>query len=309
MFFQKIKTSEFSQSWFLFLHFLRLHQVVYQLTLVTIILFFTPNPDLFELFSAVCMIVLITPTFLLVQDLLGRKDDEKVNQKRLVFSERMNKIFFFFSVVIMGTLLLLNNIESFICYILLFISTLSYASAKHFRKMILAYFFRYMSSLFTLLLYIYILFNGLFSQYYFLILLVPNLDLVGNIAGDLRDFKKDSKAGVKTLMTTKGKSFTIQIMAGILISTLVLLTFYFQSILVIFLMIFIGIQFFFLKQMPIRFSHGIFHLGKIVNFLVITGIIAKVPVILLILSSTIIILLWIVSYYFYLLNSGTSSHA
>lgn len=310
MFLEKDKDSGFSTNWVTdLLHFLRLHQVVYQLTLVITILFFRPDASLFELFSAFCMIVLITPTFLLVQDILGKKDDEKANQKRILFSEKFNKIFFYTSLLVMLIILILNNILSLIIYILLFISTLCYAATKHYRKMIVAYVFRYLSSVFTLLLYIFILVGSLNSNYYFFISIVTILDLVGNIAGDIRDSRKDTIAGVKTFVTTLGMRATLQLMSLLVLTVFGLLIIHFRSPILLIVLIINVLQFILVEQLPVKFSHGIFHLGKLINFLIIAEILTNPMPELFVIVTGFIVTVWFLSYYFYLFNVGTLFHA
>lgn len=310
MFFERNKDSGFSTTWITdVLHFLRLHQVVYQLTIVITILFFSPKARLFELFSAFCMIVLITPTFLLIQDILGKKDDTKVNQKRILFSKKFNKIFFCMSSLFMLSILILNNILSLLSFIFLFISTLSYATAKHFRKMIVAYIFRYVSSVFTLLLYVFILVGYIDSKFFFFILIATILDLIGNIAGDIRDSRKDSFAGVKTFVTTIGKRFTLQLMSFFLMSIFGFFIIYFRSPTLLILLVVNVSQFVIVEQLPIKFSHGVFHLGKLINFLVIAEILTNVSLVLFLLVTGFIISAWFISYYFYLFNLGSLSHA
>ena len=309
MFLEINKESSLSITWISnLLHFLRLHQVIYQLTLVITILFFQPKADLFRLISALYMIILITPTFLLIQDRLGKKDDEKVNQKRIIFSELFNKLFFYFSLILMISILALNNIESLICYILLFISTLEYAAAKHYRKMGLSYAGRYLSSIFTVLLYIFILANGLPAEYYLLILFIPVLDLIGNIAGDIRDIEKDTKAGIKTLVTYYNRSTTLQLMSLIVLGLFGFIIIHLESILLLILLLLNVIQFIVIEQLPNKLSHGIFHLGKILNFLIISAFLTNISVFLLLPMVFFIGIAWFLAYYFYLLNTGNVSH-
>ena len=214
MFLQSKNTHSESFEWFSqFLHFIRLHQLVYQLTLVIIILFFSPAASLFNLFSAFTMIILITPTFLLMQDILGRKDDEKAGQKRILFSDHINRVFFGISLTVMVVILTLNSLISLVCYIMLFASTFGYGAMKHVHKMYLSYFFRYMSSVFTFSLYLFLFIDTPTNSFLYLLVFVSIFDLVVNIAGDIRDSSKDIKANINTFVTTKGREQTLQIMS------------------------------------------------------------------------------------------------
>ena len=309
MFFQQSLTTDFSSpSISQILHFLRLHQMVYQLTLVITIMFFRPIVDTFELLTCFILILLITPTFLLLQDVLGKKDDEKVNQKRILFSDTFNKLFFCSNIIIMSIILYLNNIESLISYGLLFISTIGYAATKRYRKMILSYTFRYLSSIFTISVYLFVLVDGIFVDYYPLILIVSVLDLVGNMAGDIRDGKKDSIAGVKTLFTTKGRKITLEVMFVLILINYSLLIIQYKSLELIGLFACNIILFIIADNVSTKLVHGIFHLGKLVNYLTISFVINDVSVIVFGMISIFIIMFWFLAYYFYLHNSGFSSH-
>jgi hypothetical protein len=255
------------------------------------------------------MIFLITPTFLLMQDILGKKDDKKSNQKRILFSDSTNKIFFYCSLATMSSILLLNNVESFLCYICLFITTLGYAAAKHFRKMAVSYSFRYLSSVFTFLLYIFLLVDGLLSEYYLIIALVSILDLVGNIAGDIRDTRKDTLAGVKTLVTKYSRESTLQIMSIFAISIFGIFIIYFKSFEMILLLLGNIIPFILIDSLPTKLSHGIFHLAKLINFLLISFLFSNISLLIFIIVFSFIIFAWSFSYYFYLYNTGSQSHA
>ena len=302
-------SSHESLEWLMqFLHFIRLHQMVYQLTLVTIILFFSPSATLFQIFSAFVMIVLITPSFLLMQDILGKKDDEKFGQKRILFSDRVNKIFFFSSITFMVVLLFLNNLISLLWYIMLFVSTLSYAATKHFHKMFLTYSFRFLSSIFTFLLYLYIIVGGLFEQFLFLLSFISVLDLVGNMAGDIRDGQKDTVAGVKTLLTTSGRAYTLEIMDFLVICIFGLLTIKYKSIVFILLLVVNISPFLLIDQLSIRLSHAIFHLLKLINFLFVALALASIDILFFFAILSFIVLAWLFSYYFYLFNSTHRIH-
>ena len=304
MFYLRKNSFNFSYEWLArFFHFLRLHQLVYQLTLVTIILFFSPQSSLFQILSAFGMIVLITPSFLLIQDILGKKDDEKFGQKRIIFSDRANKVFFYSFILVMLIILLLNNILSLICYLLLFFSTICYAATKHFRKMYLSYLFRYLSSLFTFLMYFFILVGSFSEKFIFLIVFVSVLDLVGNIAGDIRDGKKDALVGVKTFLTTKGRSYTLQIMSLLVICIFSILIIEYKSFFFILLLIANIFPFLLIEQLPVRFSHGIFHLLKLINYLCLSFVLSGIGLSLFCFVLTFIVVAWIFSYYFYLLYS------
>ena len=291
------------------LHFLRLHQMVYQLTLVLCILFFSPPADLFSILTACVMLVLITPTFLLVQDILGKKDDEQANQKRILFSDKVNKIFFYSALVIMSMLLILNNLESLICFGLLFITTLSYAAAKHYRKMILSYTGRYLSSVCTILLYVYILAGYVPTSYYLFIFLVSVLDLVGNIAGDIRDVQKDFKVGVKTLVTKYSKDNTLQIMSLFVIGIFGIIIIHYQSILLLTVMVANTVPFLVIDQVPTKITHGVFHVAKLINFIVVAGLLTSLSIFIVLTTVGIIVSLWSLAYYFYLYNAGHPTHA
>ncbi len=283
-----------------FFHFLRPHQMIYQLTLVTIILFFSPAVSMFQLFSAFVMIILITPSFLLVQDVLGKKDDEKVGQKRILFSKRINKVFFYSSLTILVFILILNNVWALMSYILLFFFTLSYAVMKHYRRMVLSYTFRYLSSVWTFLLYLFILVVSINELFFALLIFISLLDLVGNIAGDIRDCKKDSLAGVKTLATTKGMTFTLLIMFFFVLLSFSILYFLISNYLFLLLLCINLIPFFILIKIPLQFSHGIFHLSKIFNFLSISFILSGISFIPFFFALTCIMCLWSISYFLYL---------
>ncbi len=304
MFYQQKSTNNTNIDWVVqFLHFLRLHQLVYQLTLVIVILFFIPTFTDLQVISALVLIALITPSFLLIQDVIGKKDDEKIGQKRILFSDRLNKLFFISSVLIMLMILLLNSIVSFICYILLFTSTLGYAAMKHFRKMFVSYFFRSLSSAFTFLLYLFIFVNDLNEQFMTLLALVTFLDLVGNIAGDIRDNGKDTIAGVKTLVTTKGRIYTLNIMCLSILIVFGFLVLRFKSPLFVLLLIFNITPFLFIEQLSVRLSHGIFHLAKLINYLLIAFVMSGINILVFIIILSFIIGVWSFSYYFYVYNT------
>ena len=273
------------------------------------ILCFGPQVDAFELVSAFLLLILITPTFLLVQDVLGKKDDELANQKRIIFSEKFNKLFFYSSLTLMVLILSLNNLESLLCYVLLFSSTLGYAAAKHYRKMVLSYSGRYLSSVFTVSLYIFILVDTVPNHLYFFVFFISVLDLVGNIAGDLRDVEKDRKAGVKTLVTVYNLNIALQIMSVIVIGLFSLLIFQFQSPVIVVLFLFTMGQFVLVDIVPLKFSHGVFHLGKLLNFISLTALLTNISIIMFFSLIILIIFSWSLAYYFYLYNSGLSSHA
>ena len=303
MFLQKQPSVRVSIEWiYQFLHFIRPHQIVYQVTLVIIILFFSPPLVVFQLFSAFVLILLITPSFLLMQDILGKKDDEKFGQKRILFSDRVNKLFYFGWLLLLLLILLLNYIWSLVSFILLFAATIFYAALKHFHRMILAYAGRYLSSIFTFSLYLFLLVGSTSSLFIDLIIIVSTLDLVGNIAGDIRDKTKDSVAGVKTLVTTKGKEFTVRLMFLIVISTFVTLFILFKSTFFLLLLFCNCIPFFLINYFPIRYSHGIFHISKLVNFLFITYFLSPIDFYLFLLLFCFIIGSWFLSYYFYLFS-------
>lgn len=286
------------------LHFLRLHQIVYQLSLVIVIFLFEQTISSIRLFFALILIIFITPSFLLLQDLLGKKDDELFNQKRLIFSDRFNKLFFITSILLMVTILFVNSISSLICYVCLFVSTIGYAAAKHYRLMFIAYSFRFLSSLFTFLIYIYLLIGSLPASFYIFLFFVSIFDLIGNIAGDIRDMKKDKQAGVKTFVTIFGMDTTIQIMSILMIIAFSSLLLYSSSAL--FLILFLANLpcFIILELIPIKFAHGVFHLSKLINFIIIAAVINQVAILSVSLILIFIIVTWFIAYYFYLSNSG-----
>lgn len=308
MVFQQKSTNVLSVDWLVqFLHFFRLHQLVYQLTLVAIILFFIPSSSAFQVISALLLILLITPSFLLMQDVLGKKDDEKFGQKRILFSDRVNKLFFFSSMLIMMTILVLNSLFSLLSYVLLFISTLGYAAMKYFHKMYISYLFRSLSSVFTFLLYLFIFVNVLNEQLIDLLVLVALLDLVGNIAGDIRDSGKDTIAGVKTLVTTKGRIHTLYFMCLLVLFVFGLLVLKYQSPVFILLLVFNILPFLFIEQLSVRLSHGIFHLMKLINYLVIAFVLSCINIFLFTTVLGFIIGTWSFSYYFYLYKAMIST--
>ena len=290
-----------------FLHFIRLHQLVYQLTLVTIILFFSPSASLFQLLSTSTMIVLITPTFLLMQDILGKKDDEKAYQKRILFSDRVNKMFFGSTLTIMIIILALNSLLSLVCYMMLFASTIGYAVMKHVHRMYLSYWFRYLSSVFTFSLYLFMLVDSLTKEFLILLIVISVLDLVGNIAGDIRDSAKDTTAGIKTFVTEIGREQTLQIMCFILLCIFGLLTLESKSPILIILLVGNVFPFLLIEHLSIHLAHGIFHLLKLLNYLCIAFILSNIPIFVFILILFFIVCFWFISYYFYLYRPLSSN--
>ena len=292
-----------------FLHFLRLHQMVYQLTLVVTYSFYHIIASSFNYFTAGLLIILITPTFLLLQDVLGKKDDEINNQKRIIFSAQTNKLLFYSSMSFMIIVLFLNDLASVFCFFMLLGTTISYAIAKHLRKMIISYFFRYCSSIFTILLYFYILKVTYSPELLYFIVAVSILDLIGNIAGDIRDEYKDSIAGVRTLVTVYGRDYTVRLMSFLMIMLFSFLLLEVGNPILVLLFIANLPCFLLLEVLPTKYSHGIFHLGKILNFLILSFIFTSITIFLLLIWLIFISFSWLVCYYFYLFNTGLSSHA
>ena len=290
------------------IYFLRIHQNVYHLTIVITILFFKPETGIFQLLSAGLLIILITPTFLLLQDILGKKDDEKFNQKRIMFSDTYNKIFFITSMIVMLVILFLNNIESDFCFIALLFSTFAYGFAKHLRKMIFSYIFRYLSSIFTFSMYLFILTSGNLTNFYYFIIFVSIFDLIGNIAGDIRDVQKDTIAGVKTLVTVYGEDNTLKIMAMMMVISFCIFLYKYELFILSFLYLINLCCFILVELLSTKYVHGLFHLSKLVNFLIIASLINDISLFVLFIVLTCVVILWFFSYYYYLFNSGHSSH-
>ena len=142
---------------------------------------------------------------------------------------------------------------------------------------------------------------GTINRLFFDLLVIVSLfDLIGNIAGDIRDSKKDTIAGVRTLVTVFGLDNTVQIMVYIFFSIFSFLVSRYSNPSFVFLFLFNLIPFFLVYRLPSRLSHATFHLAKLINFLSISFILSHVSVLAFITCTCLIVTLWFISYYFYL---------
>lgn len=253
----------------------------------------------FQLISSFIVILLITPTFLLLNDIFHKKDDALVGQERVLLSNKANLYLFLSSFGIISFVLLINSLISVLMYFFLFITTFVYGLAKAKRKMYLSYFGRYMSGVVTFLLY-YSIFNKEIQSTILITIVVGLYDLIGNIAGDLRDCEKDLKAGVITLVTKFDQDYAIKVMIYLTVGIYAILGSLIKIELVLQLFFMNMLLYVLIDGIGVKYRHGLIHGSKCLFFICLGGIISSAMNMSLVINLGIISSFWTFAYNLYL---------
>jgi 4-hydroxybenzoate polyprenyltransferase len=253
----------------------------------------------------------LTPTFLLLNDYTHRKEDVKMGRKRLLSSSinpNQILIIFFLLIFVISLLLLIRSPLSLLAFFFLFMTTLSYGYAKHKRNATISYVNRYLSGLFTFLLYGFFI-QPIFTEKHLILgLFVAGFDLAVNITGDIRDLDKDIKTKLKTIPVLIGKTNTLYVIGGIISSQYIFFSILFPSAFYYYpiLMIWMGGGFvmYYLTK-PTTWAHAYFHLPKVQQFIwIANGLLYPNNLLIGLIISIGIGIIWLFAYFIYLYSDN-----